>query len=407
MYASRHSWFSKSTGMTILALLAGFPVMAHAHERFINHTAKYPLHEDYFKSINPDMLSISLRILGIMSLMMAIWFLRDAIFDVVEERILPRLGLRQRDLVEGATAFVFDKPVRWPPFVSISEWVVVLFLRCPALVLMFSAANNSLVMPSYPLEPRTLFLFQIVQVIMSIGVLTQSLLPLGGATIFGTFLYLLWAYDWKIAIDILPVLTVAIVYISSPWDSARRAITSITPQQMRWVRMVLGFGFFALGWMKIYNYYLTVGVADNYPNVMDDPMIHIFWIGTRHAFRRENWVVGFAMAEVLTGFLLMLGVFCRVWCLMMVYVFTKLMIVDFGWAEIPHLYPIAAFLVVLFSNNLSSEFSGIERKAKYAIRDRQYDVALIRTLFIAIVLAALAIYPMLMLLTRVHHPSFQ
>ena len=38
-------------------------------------------------------------------------------------------------------------------------------------------------------------------------------------TIFGTFIYMLYASDWKVAVDVLPVLTVAVIYISSPWIS--------------------------------------------------------------------------------------------------------------------------------------------------------------------------------------------
>jgi uncharacterized membrane protein YphA (DoxX/SURF4 family) len=120
------------------------------------------------------------------------------------------------------------------------------------------------------------------------------------------------------------------------------AITELNEQQVRWVRLVLGFGFFALGWLKIYNYHLTAGVADNHPGVMDDPMIGFFAMGTNPLFRRENWIVAFAFAEVLSGFMLMVGVFTRVWGSMMIWVLAKLMLVNFGFKEIPHIYPIAA-----------------------------------------------------------------
>ena len=355
----------------------------------------------------PDVLNISARVIFLMTMMLTIWFMREAIYEFIETRIIPHLGLQQRTPWKRSAPLCWIKPVQTPLFVKLSQWIVVLFLRCPALVLMFAASNNSLVMPSYPLEPKTLFLFQIAQVIMGIGILTQTALPLGGATIFGTFIYMLYAYDWKIAVDVLPVLTVAVLYVSSPWDSWKRAITTITPQQMRWVRIILGFGFFALGWMKIYNYYLTVGVIDNYPAVKNDPMIHMFWIGTTPDLWRENWIMGFAIAEVMTGFLLMLGVFCRVWCLMMVFVFTKLMVVDFGWAEIPHLYPIAAFLAVLFSNTLSSEFEPIEARSAVTARANHWGAAVMRSFVIALIISILAVIPMLKFLTLVKHPSFQ
>ena len=411
----------KRTVWAIFMLLL-LPGAALAHERFIPHAAKWPIDEHFFTYLNSDMLNIAARVMVIMAAMLFVWFMREPIYNFIIDRVFPRVGLQLQDYVEYAAAFVFDKPVRAPKFTALSKWVVVFFLRCPALVLMFAAANNALVMPSYPLEPSTRFLFQIVQVIMAIGILTQSFLPLGGATIFGTFVYLLFAFDWKIAVDVLPVLTVAVVYVSASWDSWKQAITTITPQQMKWVRIVLGFGFFALGWMKIYNYYLSVGVADNFPAVMHDPMIQMFWYGTGHGawsnavanspaymqnHQRECWILGFAIAEVLTGFLLMVGVFCRVWCLMMVYVFTKLMVMDFGWAEIPHLYPIGAFLVVLFSNNLSSEFGRLQANVSHAVQAKQTDVAVTRAIVAAIFWSFMAVMPILWLLTKVKHPSFQ
>jgi uncharacterized membrane protein YphA (DoxX/SURF4 family) len=68
----------------------------------------------------------------------------------------------------------------------------------------------------------------------------------------------------------------------------------------------------------------------------------------------------FGMAEVLSGFLLMIGVFTRLWSLLMFLVMTKLMLIDFGWAEIPHIYLIGALLVVIFSNKLTNELSRFE-----------------------------------------------
>jgi len=39
--------------------------------------------------------------------------------------------------------------------------------------------------------------------------------------------------------------------------------------------------------------------------------------------------------------------------------------------EIPHLYPIAAFLVVLSSNNLSNAFVVVDKRAEAVTRSRQ------------------------------------
>jgi hypothetical protein len=159
-----------------------------------------------------------------------------------------------------------------------------------------------------------------------------------------------------------------------------------------------------LGWMKIYNHDLTIGVADNYPSVLEDPLISLFHIGTNPMFKRESWIVAFALSEVLTGFLLMMGVFSRLWSAFMVYVFTKLMLVDFGWAEIPHLYPIGAFLAVTFSNNLSNEFYQLEKLEEYEARQGKTGLEILIAIVASVVIAVAAIFPILYALTLVEHP---
>jgi uncharacterized membrane protein YphA (DoxX/SURF4 family) len=198
-----------------------------------------------------------------------------------------------------------------------------------------------------------------------------------------------------VAADALPVLTVAVVYLTSPWQSHRVAITELNEKQVRWVRLLLGFGFFALGWLKIYNYHLTAGVADNYPGVMDDPMIGFFAMGTNPLFRRENWIVAFAYAEVLSGFMLMTGVFTRVWGSMMIWIFTKLMLVTFGFEEIPHIYPIAATMVVVFSNKLGSEFSFVERSQQSAAREGRTLRRIVTVGAASLAIAAVTVYALL------------
>jgi uncharacterized membrane protein YphA (DoxX/SURF4 family) len=390
-----------------LGLVAGAVMVsgvALAHERFIPHELLFPLHRDFFRRLDPNMVQIAVRVGALMAAMLFLWFLREPLDDFVENRVLWKLRGKPREWVHLVASFITDKPVEHPWFKKLSQWIVILFLRCPALVLMYAATTDSLVMPSYPLAPATADLFKYAQVVMAMGIITQSFLPFGGATILGTFLYLLVAFDWKIAVDILPILTVAVVYISSPWTTHMFSITDISQRQMRWVRIVLGFGFFALGWMKIYNHDLTAGVADNFPSVMEDPLILMFYAGTDPTFKRESWIVAFALTEVLTGFLVMVGVWSRLWCVMMVYVFTKLMVIDFGWAEIPHLYPIGAFLAVTFSNHLSNEFYRIEAMEEYEARQGKTGREILLAAGAALVIAAVVMFPLLYLLTLVEHP---
>jgi|SRR5215831_1590698 len=385
-----------------MAVLALLPItVVFAHERFIRHDLKYPMHEEYFGrhagmflGMQPDMLRIGTTSCVLLVIFLFIYFFRLDLELFIEHRLLPGLrGPSQRALHHLAN-FLTDKPVRLRFFHAIGEWAVVLFLRSPALVLMYSATNDSLVMPSYPLEPTSAIYFKYIQVILAILILTQTALPLAGAMVLGTWLYL-WRWGWMPVADALPVVTVAVVYLTSPWQSHKLTITELNEKQVKWVRIVLGFGFLALGWLKIYNYHLTAGVADNYPSVMDDPMIHFFALGTNPIFRRENWIVAFALAEVLSGFMLMMGIFTRVWGSLMLWVFTKLMIVNFGWDEIPHIYPIAATMAIVFSNKLRTEFSFVEAMQRKAEREGRPLLRIAGVALASIAIAVLALYPLL------------
>src|SRR6266404_1577572 len=396
------------------AMLTLLPVtVVYAHERFIRHDLKVPLHEQYFArqpgmflGMQSDMLRIATVSCVLLLVFLVIYFFRQNLDVFIEQRLLSA-GLRgraQRALHHLAN-FLTDKPVRLPSFRAVGEWAVVMFIRSPALVLMYSATNDSLVMPSYPLEPTSALYFKYIQVFLAILMLTQTALPLAGALVVGTWLYL-WRYGWMVVADAIPVLTVAVVYLTSPWQSHRVAITELNEQQARWVRLVLGFGFFALGWLKIYNYHLTAGVADNYPAVMDDPMIGFFAMGTNPLFRRENWIVAFALAEVLSGFMLMVGIFTRIWASLMLWVLVKLMLVNFGWDEIPHIYPIAATAAIVFSNKLRTEFSFVEKIQQKAAREGRPFLRVATVAFASVAIAVLAVFTLLYAFTFIDRSHF-
>jgi len=380
------------------------PPLAVAHERFIRHDLKHRLQEWFFgrnpngtMGMHPDMFHIGVLVTVLLAVLLAVWFLRESLDEIVRYKVLARLRGPMQRALHNLAAFITDKPVRVGWFYSLGEWAVIMFLRSPALVLMYSATNDSLVMPSYPLEPSSAVYFKFLQALLAILILTQTLLPLCGALVVGTWLYL---FRWGpfVAADALPVVTVAVVYLTAPWQSHKLAITRLNPEQARWVRIILGFGFLVLGWMKVYNHDLTAGVADNYPAVMNDPLVAMFAAGTDPSLRRETWVVSFGMAEVMSGFMLMTGIFTRFWCCMMLWVFTKLMVVDFGWDEIPHIYPIGALLAVLTSNDLRTEFDLVQKKE----RGLRGDQPLRRMALVAVssvVIAVVAIFPILWALT--------
>ena len=386
------------------ALLLLAPTLASAHERFIRHDLKHRMQDWFFArdpngplGMNANMLHIGLLVTGLLAVLMGIWFLRESLDEIVRYKILSRLRGGVQRTLHNLAAFITDKPVRIGWFYALGEWSVIMFMRAPALVLMYSATNDSLVMPSYPLEPSSAIYFKFLQALLAVLILTQTLLPLCGALIVGTWLYL---FRWGpfVAVDALPVVTVAVVYLTAPWQSHKLAITRLNPDQARWVRIILGFGFLVLGWMKVYNHDLTAGVADNYPGVMNDPLVNLFAMGTDPALRRETWVVSFGMAEILSGFMLMTGIFTRFWACMMLWVFTKLMLVDFGWDEIPHIYPIGALLAVLTSNDLHTEFDLVQ-KTERAMRGDQPLRRFALVAVSSVVIAVVAILPILWGLT--------
>jgi len=395
-----------SARATFLLFLFASSVV-YAHERFVKHNLRYPLHYELFGrwpdkplGLHPDMMMIAIRVAGILGAFFAIWFLRRSLTEIVERSLLRRVGGSIQHWGHKLACFLTDRPVRGKMFHGLGEWAVILFLRSPGLVLMYSATNDSLVMPSYPLDPASASIFKFAQVGLAILILTQTWLPLCGAMIVGTWLYL-FRWGWMVAVDAVPVLTVAVVYCTSPWQSHKLAITKINASQMRLLRLVLGFGFLALGWLKVYNHNLVAGVADNAPSVLNDPMVAMLTGNppVTYFYRREAWVVAFGLAEVMSGFLVMIGVFSRVWTTIMAFMFTKLMLVDFGWDEIPHIYPISAMLVVIFSNQLTSEVDPIERMDEEAWRagKNAKRVAIIGVT--AVVSAILIVFPLLYIIS--------
>jgi uncharacterized membrane protein YphA (DoxX/SURF4 family) len=398
----------KTSRRTLLLVVAGLVAcqgLALAHERFIRHVLMKPMHQDFFGrhpgmllGMDPNMVQIGVMVTLGLAAWLVIWFLRETIDVFVRYEVLAKLSGTLQRTVHHLAAFLTDKPVRVGWFYSAGEWANIMFLRSPALVLMYSATNDSLVMPSYPLEPSSAQIFKFAQAALAILILTQSLYPLCGALVLGTWVYL---FRWGpfVAADALPVVTVAVVYMTSPWASHKLSITRLNAEQTRLVRIVLGFGFLVLGWLKIYNYNLTAAVADNYPGVMNDPLVGMFALFTDPMYRRETWVLSFALAEVLSGFMLMTGIFARVWAGMMLWVFVKLMVVDFGWDEIPHIYPIGATLAVIFSNHHNTEFDIVQRIEKRMRRDQPFLKRAAVVVAASLLISFLAIGPMLYALT--------
>ncbi len=181
------------------------PGSVEAHERFVKHRLKVPLHDEYFLQgpgplgINPDLAHIALTVFAILVAFMILWYLRQPLEEIVERRIARQLGGGAQRFVHQLATFLTDRPVRAKWFQVLREWCVILFLRSPGLVLMYSATNDSLVMPSYPLDPASADIFKFIQVGLAILILTQTALPLFGAMTLRTWIHL-FRWGWRVAL---------------------------------------------------------------------------------------------------------------------------------------------------------------------------------------------------------------
>jgi len=85
----------------------------------------------------------------------------------------------------------------------------------------------------------------------------------------------------------------------------------------------------------------------------------------------------------------------------MIWIFTKLMIVTFGFEEIPHIYPIAATMAVVFSSKLGSEFSFVERMQQGAAREGKTLVRIVTVGVASLAIAVVTVYALLYALSFV------
>jgi hypothetical protein len=103
--------------------------------------------------------------------------------------------------------------------------------------------------------------------------------------------------------------------------------------------------------------------------------------------------------------MLMVGVFTRVWGSLMLWVLVKLMLVNFGWEEIPHIYPIAATLAVVFSNRARSEFSIIETIQQKAGREGRTVFRVGAVVLASVAISLLAVYALLFAMTFINRST--
>ena len=313
------------------------------------------------------MLRVGVNATVIFATFIVLWFVRQAHRRGHRAHRRGRRGRVQR-AVHEVTCFATDRPVHNKVFHAVGEWVVVMFLRVPGLVLMYSAANNSLVMPSYPLDPKTEFFFKMVQAVLAVLILTQTLLPaLRGALRRDVDLPESLGVDGRRRRR-FPILSVAVVYLTSPWESHKLTITSLSESQVRWVRLTLGFGFLVARLARRSTTTISSPASPTSTRPCETtPWSKLLAFGTDPAFRRECWVVSFGLGGGAERLHADDGhVHAHVGRASWRSSSRSSCSVDFGWNEIPHLFPIGALTAITFSNRLEGELDPIEARAERA-----------------------------------------
>src|SRR5437016_7374861 len=99
-------------GLASALLLAS--ISADAHERFVKHRLKVPLHDEFFlqgpgpMGINPDLARIAITVFGIVLAFLLLWYLREPIGEAIERRAVRRLGGTPQHAMHQFAAFLTD-----------------------------------------------------------------------------------------------------------------------------------------------------------------------------------------------------------------------------------------------------------------------------------------------------------
>ncbi len=311
--------------------------LALAHERWIEHEPLEPIHNEIFQNFSSYSFAIICRPLALIFALGILWILRHHLAYRAKS-FTPRFLHSTLDFI-----FMTETRALWGE--EIQRIILQLMIRIPSLGLIYAAANSCLLLPSFPLIGGLNTFFRVVQTILALMILAELALPIVGITIALLLLVCFGFYGFSLGVDGLPMLGLSYIYWQYP-SLTHQSSYQYSAQQMRGLQIILGIAFLLLGLLKFANYQLMIGVIDHYPEVMHDPLIQIFSTGSDPQFAREWWVFGFACSEVMTGVLLILGVFARVLALLAALIFGKLLVGEFGWAEFPHLMFISQLILI-------------------------------------------------------------
>src|SRR4051812_6347652 len=113
----------------VFAALALRSSIAYAHERFVKHKLKVPLQNDFFLrhpgaplGMHPSMLRVGVNAIVVLAVFTVAWFVRQPMQELVERRVLRRVGGVAQRIMHQVACFLTDRPVRVAAYRTLGEW---------------------------------------------------------------------------------------------------------------------------------------------------------------------------------------------------------------------------------------------------------------------------------------------
>lgn len=321
----------------ILAAVLFAPAVVHAHARWVEFELKESVDVAYFRSFSGEVMYVTLAYTLLLVLMTFLWYAVVVPWQVrVCHSSFP--GVKREPLKTRILHYVAwlctDCRFSGKKAQIFLHASAIVFAKIPAFVMLLGAWSGWILMPSFPVEGIARVIFTVVQIALAVWVLSGKALRPLGSVLMAIFVYLGVVYGIA-AVDVIPVFASAAFYY---WSTG--VVTDLNHRQLEGVRIALGAGFFLLGLVnKIYIAELVIGVADNYPSVIEGSRALI------PTLTREAWALHSGLVEMVFGLAVLFGVFTRVSSVMLTFIFSSLILV-FGWSEVVHIYPIAGFLLL-------------------------------------------------------------
>jgi hypothetical protein len=285
--------------------------------------------------LHPKVFGIGVRALVALALLLVLWQLRAPIARFLSSRFGAPVALR----------LLGDRPIDAAWFADARGVALGLFLRLPALVLVLAGANGVLASPRAPVGT----LVAAAEIVVGLVVLAQTALPLAGAFVFASTMYL-FATSWAAGVEALPLLGAAWVYARAPWG---RSAPELDPALWRVLRLSLGAAWLARAALELYAYQGTAGLHGGFG--LDQAFVAPLAMGSPQGFERETFVVALALTHALGGALLLAGAFTRATCVCLALASVRLLVHGSAGDRVLDLQLVAGLAALFFAADLRSE----------------------------------------------------